>query len=282
MVRNHGGGKKMLRKSSVWLVILFVAVAFITTSCTLRLVVNGKKSPVVEAKKEEAKPEAAKETEKLKIQTPGPTEAVPDEKAKEEIKIAPKQEDKAYASKEEVKAVAKEEAKEGIGEEGFKEVNIGDPTGLRVIPLEKVIKEEVKVYAPMEEAKVPEKAPKQEAKQEKPAPLDLTGLRIQFAFDDYSLSIQARENLSKIAAWMSKNPKARILIEGHTCEIGTNEYNMALGEQRANSAKRYLEGLGVPPGRIILTSYGEEKPLDPGHTEEALSKNRRDEFVETK
>jgi peptidoglycan-associated lipoprotein len=149
--------------------------------------------------------------------------------------------------------------------------------------------EKPKEEAPQPAEAAPVETPKEEAKPEeaakpveKPAPLDLPGLRIQFAFDDYNLSSQARENLEKVASWMSKNPAAKIQIEGHTCEVGTNEYNLALGERRANSAKRYLEGLGVSSRRISTISYGEERPLDPDHTEEARSKNRRDEFVETK
>ena len=140
------------------------------------------------------------------------------------------------------------------------------------------------IEKPKEEAKLELKEePLAEAKPvEKPAPLDLPGLRIQFAFDDYNLSSHARENLEKVASWLSKNLAAKIQIEGHTCEIGTSEYNLALGERRANSAKRYLEGLGVISGRISTISYGEERPLDPDHTEEARSKNRRVEFVGTK
>ncbi len=114
------------------------------------------------------------------------------------------------------------------------------------------------------------------------APIDLVSLRLQFAFDDYSLSSKAKENLEKLAAWMKEAEGAKIQVEGHTCEIGTNEYNLALGERRANSAKTYLEGLGIASGRLSTISYGEERPLDPGHTEEARSKNRRDEFVMVK
>ena len=110
-------------------------------------------------------------------------------------------------------------------------------------------------------------------------PIDLVGLRIQFAFDDYSLSSKAKENLEKLASWMKQADTAKIQVEGHACEIGTNEYNLALGERRANSAKTYLEGLGIGAGRLSTISYGEERPLDPGHTEEARSKNRRAEFV---
>ena len=124
-----------------------------------------------------------------------------------------------------------------------------------------VMKEEMAAKPAMAEKKAPPppppkmEPPKAEAKpapmpapapvKEAPIPaIDLTGLRIQFAFDDYSLSTQAKENLEKLSAWLTKVPGAAIQIEGHTCEIGTNEYNLALGERRANSAKMYLEGLG--------------------------------------
>jgi peptidoglycan-associated lipoprotein len=211
----------MLRKSSIWLVVLLsvFTVAFIVAGCARKQVVKREElaRPAVEARKAEPIPEPAKEVEKPKEETLQTAEAAPVEKPKEEGKIELKEE-------------------------------------------------------PIAEAK-PE---------QKPAFFDLVGLRIQFAFDDYNLSTQARENLQKIASWLSKNPAAKIQIQGHTCEIGTNEYNLALGERRANSAQRYLEGLGVNSGRISTISYGQERPLDPGHTEEARSKNRRDEFVETK
>jgi peptidoglycan-associated lipoprotein len=129
----------------------------------------------------------------------------------------------------------------------------------------------------------PAPAPKVEAAPPKMVePIDLVSLRLQFAFDDYSLSSKAKENLEKLASWMKQADTAKIQVEGHTCEIGTNEYNLALGERRANSAKTYLEGLGIAPARLSTISYGEERPLDPGHTEAARSKNRRDEFVLTK
>jgi len=68
-------------------------------------------------------------------------------------------------------------------------------------------------------------------------------------------------------------------VEGHCDERGTNEYNLALGERRANAAKRYLLSLGISSDRISSISYGEEKPLDPGHNEEAWAKNRRGHFI---
>ncbi len=126
----------------------------------------------------------------------------------------------------------------------------------------------------------PKAKPKPEAAPPKAAEaIDLVGLRIQFAFDDYSLSTKAKENLEKLGAWMSRNSGEKIQIEGHTCDIGTAEYNLALGERRANSAKKYLEGLGVASGRVSTISYGEERPLVPNKNEAERSKNRRDEFI---
>ena len=144
-------------------------------------------------------------------------------------------------------------------------------------------KEEAKVEAPAPAPAAPREETKREAApraEEKPALIDLQGLRIQFAFDDYNLSSKSKENLEKIASWMSKNAVAKIQVEGHTCDIGTAEYNLALGERRANSAKKYLEGLGVGSARISTISYGEERPLLPNADEANRSKNRRDEFVQ--
>ena len=141
------------------------------------------------------------------------------------------------------------------------------------------------VAPPKEEAPAPppEPVPKVEAAPPAaPEAIDLVGLRLQFAFDDYSLSSKSKENLEKLAGWMQRTEDARIQIEGHTCDIGTNEYNLALGERRANSAKTYLEGLGVSSNRISTISYGEERPLVPNSDEANRSKNRRDEFVMAK
>ena len=139
------------------------------------------------------------------------------------------------------------------------------------------------VAPPKEEAPAPPPAPKVEAAPPAaPEVIDLVGLRLQFAFDDYSLSSKSKENLEKLAGWMKKTEDAKIQIEGHTCDIGTNEYNLALGERRASSAKTYLEGLGVASSRISTISYGEERPLVPNTDEGNRSKNRRDEFVMAK
>jgi peptidoglycan-associated lipoprotein len=103
---------------------------------------------------------------------------------------------------------------------------------------------------------------------------------IRFDFDRYDVRPEDTVVLKENAAvLMTKLPKAKIQIEGHCDERGTVEYNLALGERRANSAKKYLISLGISEDRISTISYGEEKPFDPGHTEEAWAKNRRAHFV---
>jgi len=98
---------------------------------------------------------------------------------------------------------------------------------------------------------------------------------IYFEFDKYDVRSGDTEILKENAAVLKKYPSVKVQIEGHCDERGTIEYNLALGERRASSAKKYLVSLGIPENRISAISYGEEKPLDPGHTEDAWSKNRR-------
>ena len=102
---------------------------------------------------------------------------------------------------------------------------------------------------------------------------------IYFEFDSIRLSPEAQEILTQKAAWLRKNPQARITIEGHCDDRGTNEYNLALGEGRANSAREYLVDLGIKESRITTISYGEERPIDTGQNEEAWARNRRAQFV---
>jgi peptidoglycan-associated lipoprotein len=102
---------------------------------------------------------------------------------------------------------------------------------------------------------------------------------IRFDFDKSFLREDAKPILQAVAAYLKKNPGAKLLIEGHCDERGTPEYNMALGDRRAHSAMKYLEGLGVQGSRMSTISYGEQQPLDPGHDEAAWAKNRRAVFV---
>lgn len=102
---------------------------------------------------------------------------------------------------------------------------------------------------------------------------------VHFEYDKSTLSTQAKKDLEGNASWMKSNAKATIQIEGHCDERGTIEYNLALGERRAQAVKSYLVGLGVPADRMSVISYGEEKPLVSGSGEEAFSKNRRANFL---
>jgi len=102
---------------------------------------------------------------------------------------------------------------------------------------------------------------------------------VYYGYDSFTLSSEARQSLKKNADWMKANPTARIQIEGHCDERGTVEYNMALGDRRANAAKAYLVKMGVGSERIETLSYGKERPADLGHTESAWARNRRAVFV---
>ncbi len=105
---------------------------------------------------------------------------------------------------------------------------------------------------------------------------------IYFGFDQYALTEEARATLKKHADWLRANRGYAMRIEGHCDERGTNEYNLALGQRRADATKKYLVGLGADARRLSTVSYGEEKPLDPGHDEAAWAKNRRAQFAVTK
>jgi len=102
---------------------------------------------------------------------------------------------------------------------------------------------------------------------------------IHFDFDKYDIRQDDIPTLKKVATVLQKYPKLKVIIEGHCDERGTNEYNFALGQKRANSAKQYLITLGVPSSKIDIISYGEEKPLCNEHNEECWQKNRRAHFV---
>jgi len=111
---------------------------------------------------------------------------------------------------------------------------------------------------------------------------ELTTTPIYFGFDDYTLTSEAQSTLTALADGMKANKSAVIQIEGHCDERGTVEYNLALGERRAQSVKNFLSQLGVEGARLSTISYGEEKPVVQGHSEDAWVKNRRAEFVVTK
>ena len=99
--------------------------------------------------------------------------------------------------------------------------------------------------------------------------------RVFFATNESVLTTASRETLRKQATWLRKNPKVNVVLEGHADERGTREYNLALGERRANAAKDYLMTYGVSANRITVISYGKERPVDSGSNPLAWSKNRR-------
>ena len=99
--------------------------------------------------------------------------------------------------------------------------------------------------------------------------------RVFFATNETVLTTASRETLRKQAAWLRKNSKVTIVLEGHADERGTREYNLALGERRANSAKDYLMTYGISSDRVSVLSYGKERPVDSGSNPLSWSKNRR-------
>jgi len=110
---------------------------------------------------------------------------------------------------------------------------------------------------------------------------DQLGDLIHFDFDKADIRASDQSILDQKAAILAANSAVRLRVAGHCDERGSDEYNLALGNRRAAEAKRYLTGKGVADGRLEVVSYGKERPLDPGHSEDAWAKNRRDEFEVT-
>lgn len=142
---------------------------------------------------------------------------------------------------------------------------------------------------PAEEAKKPDgrleedrlrtEAAAREAAARKAALAAFVGENIHFAFDSFLLSDQARQILVSKAEYLRTNPEITVTVEGHCDDRGTSEYNIALGERRAESVKRYLGDLGIGTHRLNTVSYGEERPIAMGHDEDSWAKNRRAQFV---
>ncbi|MGF1628509.1 MAG: peptidoglycan-associated lipoprotein Pal [Kiloniellaceae bacterium] len=111
---------------------------------------------------------------------------------------------------------------------------------------------------------------------------DLTvevGDRVFFDFDQFNIRADQRGTVEALAAWLDTNPSVTLTVEGHCDERGTREYNLALGERRANSVRDYLVALGVNPARLSTVSYGEERPAVLGSNDSAWAQNRRGVFV---
>lgn len=109
--------------------------------------------------------------------------------------------------------------------------------------------------------------------------LQQVGDRVYFAFDKSDITSEAQATLSKQADLLKANPQVRVTIEGNCDERGTREYNLALGERRANAAKQALIALGVSGDRVNTISYGKERPINPGHNDAAWAENRNGHTV---
>ena len=156
--------------------------------------------------------------------------------------------------------------KQTVKSEGAQAPSAGAPSGVTEAP----VKEEP---APVPVA--PATPPGIAVTEERPSQFD----DVRFDFDKSEVKEVGRKTCQTVAAFMKKNPGAKLLIEGHCDERGTSEYNLALGERRATAVMTYLVSLGVPKAALSTVSFGEEKPLDPGHDEGAWAKNRRAHFV---
>ncbi|MBI4169974.1 MAG: peptidoglycan-associated lipoprotein Pal [Acidobacteria bacterium] len=130
-----------------------------------------------------------------------------------------------------------------------------------------------------------EAEPRTEVVEESPSSLaeklNMQGIlrRIHFDFDKYDLTAESVRTLGDNAVRMKEHSQFKVRIEGHCDERGTVEYNLALGEKRARAARDYLVSLGTPARGLGIISFGKERPMDPGHNEEAWALNRRAEFI---
>jgi peptidoglycan-associated lipoprotein len=102
---------------------------------------------------------------------------------------------------------------------------------------------------------------------------------VHFDFDSSALTPEARRMLDQNAEFLLNHPEIKVLVEGHCDERGTEEYNLNLGQRRADAVREYLAAKGVPPRQLETLTFGESRPVDPGHDESAWSKNRRAQFM---
>jgi peptidoglycan-associated lipoprotein len=146
---------------------------------------------------------------------------------------------------------------------------------------EQALKEQAAKQAAQEAAarEATERAKRSAAEKEAALLKELQMPDIHFDFDKYNLKPEAQAILKAGAQAYQKYPNYGLVIEGNCDERGTVEYNLALGQKRADEAAKYLVDLGIGKERIKTISYGKERPLDPGHNETAWAKNRRDHFV---
>ena len=145
--------------------------------------------------------------------------------------------------------------------------------------VEPVKKEEVR--APQTKPAPPAVVPRAPRKVEETVPRDLSFTTIYFDFDKSAIRSDQRTSLERNASLMNRYKTVRIRLEGHCDERGTEEYNIALGQRRADAVMQYLSDYGISRSRVQTISYGEMRPVDSGHSESAWSKNRRCEIAIT-
>jgi len=235
------------------LVVFACSSVFLLSSCAKKQVVSEEKEitapPKVVVKVEEEKPPAVEVAKEVK---------------EEEKKAIKKAEEAKIEKLKEVEIAKKKVAEEKAVEEKIIE--------------EKIIEEKI-----AEEKIIEEKIAEEKAREEKVWE-DRRGIRFEaepvyFDFDKSFIRSEYRPVLREKAGFLKDNPNVHIRVEGNCDERGTNEYNLALGERRAEGAKNFLLSLGISPDRIETISYGEERPLAVGHSEDSWAQNRRDDFV---
>jgi len=168
--------------------------------------------------------------------------------------------------------ISPEKAKEQEREARLREETLREEALREKALREKAIKE--KEERAKKEAAVQEAAARAEAALKKPA-LE----SVYFDYDQWNIREDQKQVMLRDAEWLKANPQFKLRIEGNCDERGTTEYNLALGQKRAEAAKAFLEGLGISRNRMETISYGKERPFDPGHDEAAWSKNRRVDFI---
>ncbi len=129
------------------------------------------------------------------------------------------------------------------------------------------------------EQQLREKALAEEEARRRAMAVEFENEDVFFEFDQFVLSDSAKAVLNKKAKWLKDHPNGKALIEGHCDGRGSTEYNLALGQKRAEAAMQYILALGINPSRVSTISFGKEKPADPGQNEAAWAKNRRAHFV---
>ena len=237
-----------------FLLFMTIAILFTVWGCSKKVVTSETAVGQI-PKKEAAQTEAVKEKETAAVTAPVEAPSITPEAVKQEEAAAEEKETATVTAPVEVPSIIPEAVKqeEAVTEE----------------------KETAAVAAPVEVPSITA-----EAMKSKETVAEVLKLQdIFFDFDRFFVRKEARPVLETNADYLKANKDSKILIEGHCDERGTSEYNMALGERRAQSAKKYLIDLGIDPSRISTISYGKEKPFCTDHNEGCWQENRRAHFT---